>query len=169
MRPDGSSGADLLCPPRGLSTAALHLLQLVRETTDPTGRSGDATSGERKVSLPCWSQVFQLSSCAFPPGQPTGAHHAFLTSRGLDSVFLEKEKPKPSMPPSPVQYQAVAASRKSGSCSFLKVWPQAVEEASCPAGALAAPMWCEGTPGRISSSWGGSMNGSLRPVFTGPP
>lgn len=49
MRPDGPSGADLLCPPRGLSTAALHLLQLVRENTDPTGRSGDATSGERKV------------------------------------------------------------------------------------------------------------------------
>ncbi|XP_068842367.1 THAP domain-containing protein 3 isoform X1 [Capricornis sumatraensis] len=40
---------DLLCPPWGLSTGALRLLQLVRENMDPTGRSGDATSGERKV------------------------------------------------------------------------------------------------------------------------
>ena len=124
MRPDGPSGADLLCPPRGLSTAALHLLQLVRENTDPTGRSGDATSGERKVSLPCWSQVFQLSSCAFPPGQPTGAHHAFLTSRGLDSVFLEKEKLKLSMPPPPCSV--------SSSGSQSQVWLLLISKGLAP-------------------------------------
>lgn len=155
--------------PRGLSTAALRLLQLVRENTDPTGRSGDATSGERKVSLPCWSRVFQLSCFAFPPGQPTGAHHTFLTSRGLacfpregeaeaihasSSLFSIKQwQPVASLPPAP----------------FLRVWPQAVEDAGSPLGALAAPVWCEGTPGSISSSWGGPVSGRLHPVFPGPP
>lgn len=167
MRHDGPSGADL-CPPWGLSTAALRLLQLVRENTDPTGRSGDATSGERKVSLPCWSRVFQLSCCAFPPGRPTGAHHAFLTSRGLGC--LPREEAKAIHASSSLfnikQWQPVASLAPA---PFLRVWPQAVEDAGCPAGALAAPVWYEGTPGRISSSWGGPVSGWLCPVFPGPP